>query len=228
MTTAVEVINMALKDAGIIAEGETASADIAADAFSCLTQMLDMWQVDNLYVYGMVENSFSPTGAVSYTVGALGTIAITRPESIEAAFWRLNGIDYPLTMINTFEEYETLQQKTQSGEPRLLFYRPSYTLGTLYIYPQPSTGTVHLISKIRLPALASSADTITLPPEYIMPIRFSLAEILSATFNVPINDGLVSMARRSRTMLKRNNVRVPELGMPANLPIRHYSDIFVG
>ena len=209
MATASDVITLALKDAGIIAEGETASADISADAFTTLKNMLSMWQLSNLYVHAMVENSFSPTGALSYTVGSGGTANFARPEKIDQLFYRLSGVDYPITLLGTFQEYEAIGQKTMAGQPEVAYYNPTVTTGTLYMHPQPSTGTVHVVSTVRLPVLATTADTITLPDEYIMPIRFSLAEILSATFNTPINPGIVRMAAQSRDAIRRNNVRVP-------------------
>lgn len=220
MATASDVINLALKDAGIIAEGETASADISADAFTTLKNMLSMWQLSNLYVHAMVENSFSPTGALSYTVGSGGTANFARPEKIDQLFYRLNGVDYPITLLGTFQEYEAIGQKTMAGQPEVAYYNPTVTTGTLYLYPQPSTGAVHVVSTVRLPVLATTADTITLPDEYIMPIRFSLAEILSATFNTPINPGIIRMAAQSRDAIRRNNVRVPVISggaVPTNI-----------
>ena len=221
MTTAIEVITLALKDVGVIADGETASPGIAADAFATLQHMLAMWQIDGLYVYANLDQLFYPTGAQIYTVGVGGTANITRPERITFAFWRdiePGGIDYPITLVNTFKEYRIgITQKILAGQPEVAFYDATYPLGTLYVYPQPSTGSIHLGSLVRLPALSTSADTLTLPAEYIMPIRFSLAELLAATFNSPINAGIPEMARRYRTMLKRNNVRIPELQTPAGL-----------
>lgn len=226
MTTAYEVIVLSLKDAGILAEGETPSADIQADAFSTLQHMLAMWQTDGLYVNGMVTNAFTPTGAETYTVGTGGTANFARPERIDYAYWRSNSIDYPIAILNTYEEYEAIPQKTLAGQPEVIFYNPTVTTGTLYVYPQPSTGSIRLVSTIRFPVLSTSADAITLPPEYIMPIRFSLAELLAATFNSPINAGIPVMAVRARMALKRNNVRIPTIPSIPGGRIR--SNIFSG
>lgn len=228
MTTVAEVIAWSLKDAGVLGEGETASAETTNDAFNTLKQMLALWQVDNVHVYAQTETSFSPNGSVSYTVGALGTVVMTRPAKIDAAFWRSNSLDYPIRVLDTFEEYESIVQKTQAGEPLVLFYNPSFTLGTLYLYPQPSTGTVHLITQTAMPALASSASTITLPPEYILPIRASLAVLLCAMFQTKVRPELAALAASSWKIVKRNNLRLGSLAMPAAIPTRHHSNIFAG
>jgi hypothetical protein len=211
MTTVAEVIAWSLKDAGVIGEGEAASAEASNDAFNTLKQMLALWQVDNVHVYAQTETSFSPNGSASYTVGALGTVVMTRPAKIDAAFWRSNSLDYPIRVLGTFEEYESIVQKTQSGQPQALFYNPTYTLGTLYLYPQPSTGTVHLITQAALPELASQTATITLPPEYVLPIRASLAVLLCAMFQTPVRPELAALAQSSWRIVKRNNLRIGTL-----------------
>lgn len=226
MATAYEILVLALKDAGVIADGETPSADIAADAFTTLNHMLAMWQTDCLYVNAMVENAFTPDGSMTYTVGTGGTANFARPERINYAFWRSNNVDYPIAILNTFEEFEQIPQKTLSGQPDVIFYNPTTTLGTLYIYPQPADGSIRLVSVARFPTLSTSASTLTFPPDYMMVIRFSLAELLAATFNTPINDGIVELANRARKMLKRNNVRIPELTMQPLVRVR--SNVFTG
>lgn len=227
MTTVSTVLNLALKDAQVIGEGETASAETTADALETLSEMLALWQIERMYVYAQKDDSFVPTGALSYTVGTLGTIPITRPVKIDAAFWRLNGVDTPIQVLNTFEEYESIVSKTSAGNPCVLFYQSSYTLGTLYLYPQPSTGTVHLITRVQLPEPTSTADTLTLPPEYVMPIRASLAEMLCALFHTPLSPDIASLAARSRKILKRNNLRIKALQMPAAL-VRGAYNIITG
>ena len=225
MATASEVINLALKDAGVIAEGETPSDDIEADAFTTLKNMLAVWQVQKLYVHAMVENSFSPNGALSYTVGTGGTANFDRPEKIDQLFYRLSNIDYPIRLLGTFQEYEGIAQKTLAGQPEVAYYNPTVTTGTLYLYPQPSTGSVRVVSAARFPTLSTTASSLTFPSEYLMPIRFSLAEILSATFNTPISARIEKMAASSRSVMARNNVRIPTLS--AGL-CGHTGNIFSG
>lgn len=228
MATAADVIEWALKDAGIIGEGDTPSSETTDDAFDLLNQMLALWQVENLNVYAQQENSFSPTGATTYTVGSGGAVNITRPEKIDLAFWRYGDLDYPLTVLETFEQYESIAQKTQAGEPLLVFYRPSYPLGTLYVYPQPSTGAIHLVAQVRFPTLSSTATTITLPPEYILPIRSNLAVMLCATFQVPAPQQLVKLAQTTKMAMQKNNLRIEPLPMPGAIPSRARPNIFAG
>jgi hypothetical protein len=228
MTTASDLINLALRDAGAYGEGEAVSAGDSADAFVTLQQLLALWQIDGLKVYSQVTSSFAATGALSYTVGAGGNVAIARPDKIEDAFWRSGTLDYPITVLDSYEEYLGIVQKTLGSDPQYAFYLPSYPLGTLYLYPQPSTGTVHLTRLEQLPALTSITDTIALPPAYMMPIRYSLGEIFLMMFDLPPNQKLERLAANARRLIGRTNLRITQLGMPAGIPRRYRGNILTG
>lgn len=214
MTTVTEVITQALKDATVVGEGDAASAETMTDAFAMFNQMMAQWQESGMNIYAQVTSSFTPTGAVSYTVGTGGDISIARPEKIDNIYWRFNSFDTPLTMISTYEEYLSITTKTQSGDAAYAFYLPSYPLGTLYLYPQPSSGSIFITRSETLPTFTSITDTIVLPAKYILPIRFSLAELFSVTFQTVISPAVSTMANRYRVSLRKSNTRVPTLQMP--------------
>lgn len=228
MTTVSDVINLAFKDCGALGETEAASAEMTVDGFETFQQMMSLWQADNLNVYAQVESSFSPTGAASYTVGTGGTVAITRPDKIDYAFWRSGTTDIPITILNAYEDYEGIVDKSLSTDPSYLYYLPSYPLGTLYLFPKPSTGTVHLVRQERLPLLTAVTDTITLPPQYILPIRYSLAEIFLMMFDLPNKPLIPMLAARARSVLRKQNVRINELGMPVAIPQHQRNNIITG
>lgn len=215
MTTVTEVITQALKDAAVIGEGETASAETMTDSFSTFNQMMAQWQENGMNVYAQVTTSFTPTGAISYSVGTGGDVAITRPEKIDFIYWRSSGVDIPIQLLSTYEEYLAITNKTQVGNACYGFYLPSYPLGTLYLYPQPNSGSVFITNTVALPIFTSITDTIVLPAKYILPIRFSLAELFSVTFQTVISPAVSTMANRYRVSLRKSNTRVPTLQMPA-------------
>lgn len=215
MTTVTEVITQALKDSTVVGEGDAASAETMTDAFAVFNQMMAQWQESGMNIYAQVTSSFTPTGAVSYTVGTGGDISITRPEKIDNIYWRFNNMDIPIQILSTYEEYLEIVNKTVTGTPSLGFYLPSYPLGTLYLYPQPSSGSIFITRSETLPTFTSITDTIVLPAKYILPIRFSLAELFSVTFQTVISPAVSTMANRYRVNLRKSNTRVPTLQMPA-------------
>ena len=50
-TTASDQINRALRLLGVLAEGETPSAETSQDALIALNQMIDSWSTERLSVY---------------------------------------------------------------------------------------------------------------------------------------------------------------------------------
>ncbi len=226
--TITELISLALRDANVIGEGETGNGSQMADALATLNQMLAVWAVDNINVYAQQVTTFAPTGALSYTVGTGATVNMIRPAKINAVYWRDNAIDYVVTLLETFEEYESLPQKTEAGEPLCAFYLPSYETGTLYLYPQPSTGTIRLISQVALPASNELADTLTLPAEYVLPIRLNLYVLLAGMFGAQIKPALAQAAVATLRTVRRNNLRIQPLHMPDAIPSYRHANIISG
>lgn len=211
MTTAADIINQALKDIEVIGEAETASSETLADALTALNQMLALWAVDGMYVYAQTETSFTPNGALSYTVGTGGVVNIARQNQIDYAYWRSGDVDYPIRLLNTFEEYQSIGYKTIGTQPEWAYYLPSYPLGVLYLFPQPSTGTVKLTTRVEFPVVAAAANTLSIPPEFEMVVRYSLAELLSINMTKNLRPDIAAMAIKTRKIMKRNNLKIKPL-----------------
>lgn len=214
--TASDIIILSLKDLGILGESETPSAEMAADALTTLNQMLSMWAVDNLYIYAQSATTFTPSGSLSYTVGTAGTVAIDRPASFDAAYYNDGTTDSQIELLNTFEEYQSISSKTQAGSPHVAYYQPTYPLGILHLYPQPTGGTVKLLTKVKLPTYAAQAGALTIPPEFEMAVRYSLCEHLSIAMSAQLRPDIAAMAMKTRKMMKRNNLRLKELDLPVS------------
>lgn len=215
MTTVSQLINLAMKDIGVLAAGETASAEDASDALKTLNQLLGQWQVLKSSVPGQQTVSFSATGAQSYTIGPGATVNAALPAAIDAAFYRLNGVDYPVSVLNSFEDYESITLKALTGTiPSVIFYERSAPTGLVYVWPQPSTGTINLVTRETIPALALG-DAINLPGEFELAIRYSLAELLLTNFGMQQRQDITAWAARARRVMKRANLNLPTLGQPS-------------
>jgi hypothetical protein len=229
VSTVLSIIGQALRDTGVIGDGEPVPAALAGNAFTTLQQMLALWQIENLYVYAQTVTSFTPTAALSYTVGPGADVNMARPEGIDFASYRIDDIDYPVQVLKSFDEYERIASKTLPGAiPAVLYYNPTFPLGTLFLYGQATTGTIRLTTRVRFTSYTLTSDDLALPPEYALPVRYCLAEILSAENQTPLRPDVASLARRYRTMIKRNNLRVPQLLMPTALVGGRGSDIHTG
>ena len=106
-TTALDIITLAFKDAGILGVGQSLLAEDVNDALIRLNMMISQWRVKRWLVWHLVDRSVVSTGAQSYTVGPGGDINVTvRPDKLERAFFRMlpggsgtQAVDYPLQIL---------------------------------------------------------------------------------------------------------------------------------
>lgn len=168
----------------------------------------------------------------TYTVSKSQTAASTtitayyeRPLTIESAFVRVatqqggtniagGYLDYPVAILS-LEEYESLGIKQLNGPwAKMVYYQPSETLGTLYVFPNPSSGELHLFASTIFRTFENYYETITLPQGYNMALRWCLAERLmpmygkaSATQITLIN----GFSAQAKATIKRTNMKPPQV-----------------
>ena len=164
----------------------------------------------------------------TYTVTPSQTAASTtitayyeRPLTIESGFVRVatmqggsniagGYLDYPLTVFS-LEEYESIGIKQLNGPwAKGIYYQPSELLGTIYVYPNPSQGELHLFTQTIFREFQSLNDTIQLPQGYNMALRWCLAERLLPMFG-KVNQVQIGMinayAAQGKATIKRTNMR---------------------
>jgi hypothetical protein len=164
----------------------------------------------------------------TYTVSPSQTTASTtitayyeRPLTIESGFVRVatmqggsniagGYLDYPLTVFS-LEEYESIGIKQLNGPwAKGIYYQPSELLGTIYVYPNPSQGELHLFTQTIFREFQSLNDTIQLPQGYNMALRWCLAERLLPMFG-KVNQVQIGMinayAAQGKATIKRTNMR---------------------
>jgi len=168
----------------------------------------------------------------TYTVSKSQTVSSTtitayyeRPLTIESAFVRVatqqggsnvagGYLDYPVAILS-LEEYESLGIKQLNGPwAKMVYYQPSETLGTLYVFPNPSSGELHLFASTIFRTFQNYYETITLPQGYNMAMRWCLAERLmpmygkaSATQITLIN----GFSAQAKATIKRTNMKPPQV-----------------
>lgn len=223
-----DVLTMALQTAGIVGEGQVARAAQINTAFTRLNWMLFQWRMKRWLVYRLVSTGFASTGAVSYTVGPGGNYDLPfRPDRIEAAFLRQETqpdplkVDYPLSLLESREDYDRIAMKQLSSFPAYVWYDPDLPLGRLYPWPVPQNAlySVYITTKLVVDEFTSTAEVINakFPPEYFQAIEQNLAVILREAYTLPPKPLLVQMAKASTNVLRGANAAVPRLQMPQEL-----------
>jgi hypothetical protein len=175
-------------------------------------------------VYTLKAVSFPATGAASYTIGTGGNVNRARPDSIEGALWRSNGFDYPLSVIESFNDYQLITQKATTGQPYAIHYQATYPLGALYVYPAPTSGDVVVTIREEFSEYTSTGADLALPKKYELAVRLSLDELLRLSYPEASGRGdIVQEAEKARRRLKRSNLRIATLKQPAELVRGGYS-----
>jgi len=218
MTTPVELINLALKQSGVLGVGQTASAEDIADAFKLMNMMLAQWQTNRFMVYHLVTNSMVCTGQLSYTIGIGGDFNIPRPDRISSAFVRLtvqsypNQVDYPLQLLQAREDYNRIAVKGQGAMPTTLFYDSGYPLGNLYPWSVPDNQyTLYVTTYAQLQQFTTPYDDIVMPPQYEEAIMWNLAGRLCPMYGLEPSQTIIKLAAASINTLAGSNTQVPTL-----------------
>lgn len=156
--------------------GRLPKAGEADSILEYLSAMLASWGTKRLLVYATRDESLPVVaGTSTYTIGPSGDLNTTRPVKIEAAYWRVDDINYPLKSRTSKEWPEISDATTTSSIPEDFNYEGTMPTGTLRIWPEPSeSGALYLTTWTPISSLALS-DTLALPPGYEDAIVFNLA-----------------------------------------------------
>lgn len=234
MTTALDLITLALKDAGTLGVGQTPLPEDTNDAFTTLNGMLSLWQKKRWLVYHLVELTKTATGAQSYTVGPGGDFSITyRPDEIDYAFVRQlvpsvpNQVDYSVRILNSREDYSRITLKSMGPFPQAVWYDAAFPLGNLYFWPLPSTAyEMHIGVKEALQSFTNLTDSVNLPPEYVEAIRWNLGARLRPMYQLDPDPTITALAQASLDTIRSVNAQIPLLRMPSGLRNRNRYNIY--
>jgi hypothetical protein len=159
----------------------------------------------------------NPAEVITYTIP--GDIAydnttgasITRPVRITNAFTRItvggtSNLDYQIRILHR-DAYTAIGLKTLPLPwPTDMYYDPTYPLGTLYFFGNPSmAGELHLWQDQLLSDFAALSQSVNLPPGYARALKTNLAIELAAEYGKAVSPTLAARARESKQMIRSLN-----------------------
>lgn len=217
MTTAQNIIDRALLDLQVIEGGSAPSYQESADALVYLNDLLQAWSNEGLTIYSTTTEGFTLTGATSYTMGSGATFNTSRPVRILSAYFTLNSIDYPVSIINR-DEYEAIADKSSTGDvPMFIYVNYGAPNVTIYVYPVCPSGTLNLSSEKPLSSIATLGTSLSLPNGYERALRLALAVELMPQYGI-MNQLIMANASKAKSDIKRvnsaNNQVLTGLGLP--------------
>lgn len=231
-----QLITNALQDAGIVGIDEDIEPAYLTRAFRQCNWLLAQWARKRWLTYRIQDYSFISNGSLNYPVGAIGaaTVGINinpRPDRIEYAFLRFVNqsppgglqVDIPLDIIQSHEDYSRIAVKTVGTLPWRIFYDPIWPVGLLFPWPvpQPTIYEIHVGFKVVLPRASAVQNPINFPPEYEAALNWCLARRLRASYQLPADPVIDSLARDALNVLRLANQAIGNLQMPEFLRNRH-------
>lgn len=216
MTTVRDLLNSTLRLLGVLASGETASSSELTDGLSVLNSMLDSWSTENLLILSnSIEEFDLVSGQQSYTIGASGNFNTSRPVRINNATLKYTNTtdqqEIPLEIINLDQWSQIDIKSLQSGEPRKLFYNPTFPLATIYIWPKPTTNhKIVLYTEKLLTSYTNLSNSLSLSPGYLKAVRYNLAVDLAPEYGKSVPPEILKGAEESKSHIMRLNTK-PEL-----------------
>lgn len=187
MTTARTIIGLSLEAMNRLSPGETFDADLAAACLRRLNAIADDWNAGR----DMMPQDRLVNGAVTgatITLGA-GVFAVL---TAGAEIIQLQVDDAcPMNQI-TMQQYQSIGQKGQTGQPRLWAYDG---LATIYLYPAAQGNTVSTMARVPF------ASFVDLDTEYTMPAGYQGA--FAASLAVGMAPALLGGATQSLLLAEK-------------------------
>ena len=208
--TATALITSSLRTINAIASGETPTSEELTDALAQLNDLLENWSTQMQAVYMSQMEAFATVGGqAAYTIGPAGNWNTTRPVYIDGnAICTFQGVDFPVEQIGQGQYNEIGLKTLQQPIVEQFLYQNSAPLGMIFLYPTPSQAvTISLNTQRVLSSVPTIATTLTLPPGYLLAIRYNLAVLLAPDYRKAVTDEVKSIAASSFGAIKRANTQ---------------------
>ena len=231
--TAGDQINRALRLLGVLAEGETPSADASQDALMAMNQMIDSWNTERLMIFNTIDQVFTwPASVLQMHLGPTGDFVGVRPVLLDDAtyFKAPNGVSYGIKFINQ-QQYDGIAVKNvTSTYPQVMWINMEFPNIQMTVYPKPTQDLEwHFISVQELDQPATLDTVLYYPPGYLRAFTYNLAMDIAPEFGVEPSQQVQRIAMTSKRDLKRINNPDDVMALPyAMVANRQRFNIYAG
>lgn len=216
--TAQDIINSALRKAGVLAAGESPTAQESVDTLTLLNDMLDSWSAERLTIFTVTRQTFHlVANQQAYTMGSGGDFNVPRPPRIEyisviSLQNTAQPLEIPITMLTDAQWQAIPVKNIQSSLPLNVWDDGGFPLRTLSYWCIPNTAVdTAIYTWTALNQFASLGTSYTFPPGYARAIRFNLAVEACAEFNEPLDPNVAKIALDSKVAIKSQNAPILDL-----------------
>lgn len=215
-----DIINMTLRSLGVLAEGETPSADTSADALMAMNMMIDSWSTEKLSCYTTQDQVFTwPAAESSRTLGPSGDFTGLRPVWLDdATYFTVEDLSYQIALVNEAQYNSIILKSSTSPYPQVMYVSMDYPDVTVKIYPVP-TGDIemHFVSVKELTQQTDLVTALEFPPGYMRAFWSNLAREIAAQFGVPCPKDIKNVATTSKANIQKVNDPMDVMSMPVGV-----------
>ncbi len=183
-----QIIEAALRKLGVMAEGQTPSAQNYSDGMMALNTVIAQLRAIGMSLWARFEYTFTPT-TNSYTIGTGMTLNTQFPVRLLQAYRTDNGAKIPMDLVAR-EDFNILPTNS-TGTPLKVNYQPFVNYGVISLWPTPTstnTTTVTLVYQRPFQYFTASTETMDMPEEWYNAIIYNLAVRLAPEWGVPLPD----------------------------------------
>ena len=178
-----KLINLSLKQLGVLAAGENADANEVADAVDALRGLLAQWATERLFIYKVQPIVINLTGAGTYTL----------TETIQSVSDHAKLDDADILMVRDLNN---------TGEYKPVVYSEKKPYWKFQVLEDAKKLEINAHV---LPTELESFDEINLPTKYERPLILSLALEIAPMFGVEPTQTMFMNQRQAVELLKRSN-----------------------
>lgn len=201
------LVTKAYEDCGLLTIGGTPSAAMMARGLDRVNDLINLWATQGLKLWLQEEVNLPLTaGKMTYSLGPGGDINMVKPLAVLQAYYLTSTASrQPLTILSR-DEWTRLSQTSVNGAINSFF--PDKQLSFLYVnfYNIPdataATGSVRLVLRTANSNFTLSTDTIGLPVEWYIALRWALADELATAQPKEVQDRCSLRAGAYRTALE--------------------------
>jgi hypothetical protein len=225
MATAADICQSALEDLGVLGTGQTMASGDLDICFKALNQLMDQYAAERLMIYTVTGTTWTiAANDGTYSVGATapaGNVIIARPTYISHVNYRNTStspvLELPLKLLTDDEWANTPLKTLTSVLPIAAYYNPTYPLGTLNLWPVPTSTTLQgvLYAPQQSGRFTATSDTISLPAGYERFLVKSLALDVAAKFGAVPSPAIQEAYRQAKMVVKASNSRQMDMGFDA-------------
>ena len=184
-----QILNAAIRKLGVVAEGQTLTAQNLADGQVALNSTIAELRSVGMPLWARGEYTFTPTTS-TYTIGTGYTLNTPAPIKLLQAVVTSSGntkIDMDIEARDDF----LILPSNSSGSPLKVNYRPGINTGTLSFWPTPqstNTDTVTLVYQRPYEYFTAATETLDFPEEWYNAIIYKVAVLLAPEWGIPLPD----------------------------------------